>query len=336
VSIHTCEDNNPSPTETDKVPLVLSFSLDRLAGRWVVVADSMGPRNFVAPLTPTQQKAIAIVPKLCSVPSFLGACLVLWRILHSKSRLGRIYHRILAVMSVTDVVFSLWTFASTWSIPHGTFGVYGAVGNTQTCSIAGFIGQGSGLTSIMYNGSLASFFVLSVRWGWSEKHLRRLEPWFHLIPLVFGWGTAIAGIPLKLYNSIGINCWIAEYPFGCEDSRRHDGQTTCLRGDNAWIYRWAFYHAELWAVWGFCVLTMIVLYRHIRQNEIRSDRYRLSRRKWLQSKDFAGQAIFFTGVFCITWIWSLVQWVLQQQTGKVRVMFQVVFHTPDSLVQVWK
>ena len=233
------------------------------------LSETIMGRNYLAPLTRPQQKGIAIVPKICSVPSFAGASLILWKIAHSKSRQGRVYHRILAVMSVMDVVFSLWTFCSTWVIPKGTFGVYGAVGNTQTCTAAGFVGQGAGLTSIMYNGSLAIFFILSVLWGWSERRLKMVEHWLHILPLIVGWGTAIAGLPLNLYNSIGINCWIAEYPFGCEDSRRH-GETTCLRGDNAWIYRWAFYHAELWTVWGFCVFTMIILYRHIRRGEERS------------------------------------------------------------------
>jgi hypothetical protein len=186
--------------------------------------------------------------------------------------------------------------------------------------------------------------------------MKSLENALHAIPLLIGWGTAIAGLPLKLYNSIGVNCWIAAYPLGCQQSFRQDDKDdanfrTCARGDNAFIYRWAFYHAELWSVWIFSLWAMLLIYLHVRKRELASQQYRnhppssvslegdshhvlrnsvasegdnqnvrISRSYYnknalTKSRMFAVQATFFVVMFCVTWIWSMVNWVIESQRG---------------------
>jgi len=271
-----------------------------------------------------QQKALAIIPKILSVPSWLGSTFIVQHVLRSPKRRKRVYHRILLLMCCMDWIFSIWTFISTWPIPADTPGVFGARGTTGTCTAAGFIGHGAGLSSIVFNGSLTLFFLLTVRFGWSEERTkRRIEPWVHIVPLSIGWGTAIAGLPLLLYNSFGLNCWIAPYPFGCKDSSRYGEEATCTRGDNAWIYRWAFYHGFLWAVYSFTLVSMFIMYRTLLKQERSLDKYRVGdggfsnsrsdRRRRLFSTRFGHQALFFSAVFCLTWIWSLAQWIVQQR-----------------------
>jgi hypothetical protein len=47
-------------------------------------------------------------------------------------------------------------------------------------------------------------------------------------------------------NSANIWCWIAPLPADCLDSRRHGKNLNCVRGDDAWVYRLAFYFDPLW------------------------------------------------------------------------------------------
>jgi hypothetical protein len=76
-----------------------------------------------------------------------------------------------------------------------------------------------------------------VKFGATEERLKRnVEPAMHLLAISFGLLTAISGLYLDLYSNADLWCWIAPYPAGCEDSRTY-GETTCTRGDNAWIYR---------------------------------------------------------------------------------------------------
>jgi hypothetical protein len=188
--------------------------------------------NLTPPFSEGQLKAVAILPKFAAFPSILGSLFIVQHVLRSKKRRNRVYHRILLFMNINDFIWSIKAFVSTWPIPDGTFYVHGAHGTTGTCTAAGFLGQGGSLTSILYNGSLTLFFLLVVRYGWKEAYIKRkVEPWLHAVPFAVGWSTAIAGLPLTLYNAFGWTCWINSYPFGCVDN------VNCQRGDNAGIYR---------------------------------------------------------------------------------------------------
>ena len=87
------------------------------------------------------------------------------------------------------------------------------------------------------NSCLAVYYLLVVKFGVSEERLRyNIEPAMHLLAVAVGLITAVAGVFLDLYNNSSLWCWIAPFPVGCEDSRSY-GETTCIRGDNSWIYR---------------------------------------------------------------------------------------------------
>jgi hypothetical protein len=53
------------------------------------------------------------------------------------------------------------------------------------------------------------------------------------IPIIYAISTASAGIPLDLYNPVklGVGCWVAPYPIGCEDDAGISG-VACQRGGN--------------------------------------------------------------------------------------------------------
>ena len=83
--------------------------------------------------------------------------------------------------------------------------------------------------------------MLVVKYNVSEETLRRkFEPFVHVLCVLFGLGPAIAGVSLDLYNAANLWCWIAPFPPDCLDSYTHGDQNSnsCIRGDNAWIYRY--------------------------------------------------------------------------------------------------
>jgi len=121
-------------------------------------------------------------------------------------------------------------------MPRGTPFVFGARGSTQTCTAQGFFAQ-IGVSSVMYNASLSTYYLLVIRYGWPESRIVKVEPLLHAIPLIFGFATMIAGLFLQLFNYGVWDCWIAPYPLGCEESWRNGGKTTCERGDNASLYQ---------------------------------------------------------------------------------------------------
>ena len=223
------------------------------------------------PWTRAQQITLAMVPKFSSLLSLAGSTWIVAEVLTGssttttsrassrhhhrlKSRMPNRqhpYHRLLLAMSIYDILESVWNFASTWPIPAGTANVYRPLGTTATCTAQGFFLTLSVAVPI-YNACLALYYVLVVRVGISDRTLRRyVEPGMHAVAGLWGWGTAGAAAQLGLLNNANLWCWIAPYPADCLDSWRYgDDEGNCERGDNAWIYRWAFYFAPLW----FCIL----------------------------------------------------------------------------------
>jgi hypothetical protein len=149
-------------------------------------------------------------------------------------------------LSVCDLLMSAGLFTSTWPMPKDTLNVWGAVGTVQSCEAIGFLEQ-AGVAATMYNGSLSTYYLLRIRYGWTPSRIARVEPWMHAIPLLFGLATMIASLTLNLFNSGLFDCWIAPFPQGCQESWRNDGETTCERGDNASLYQWLFDLIPKWA-----------------------------------------------------------------------------------------
>jgi len=215
------------------------------------------------------------MPKFTSMFSIAGSLYIIIHVARSKKRRRRVYTRLMLGMSAMDLIWSIKSFLSTWIIPADSPGAtWGAIGTTQTCTAAAFWGQGGSLASIIYNGTLALYFYWTIRLGWKQEMIRKYEVYLHAVPLLIGWSTAIAGLPLLLYNSIGWTCWIGPYPLTCTLIPNQ----ICTRGVNARIYQWAFFHAILWLCFAFVIVIMVLIYQKIRSLERVMDRYRYGSR----------------------------------------------------------
>ena len=80
--------------------------------------------------TLAQQKAVAIVPKCTAAASILGSATIIFLLTFREDK-HTTYHRLVLGMSLCDILASIAHFCTTWPIPRGTQGVYGAVGNQQ-------------------------------------------------------------------------------------------------------------------------------------------------------------------------------------------------------------
>jgi hypothetical protein len=183
--------------------------------------------------------------------------------------------------------------------------------------------------------------VLTIRYGWSNEKVKlNAEVWMHAIPLVIGWGTAIAALPLDLFNPIAWTCWLGTYPIGCGTAY------PCSRGDSETIglYRWFFFHAELWAVFGFTTASLFLIYRYILKREKATDRYRMSaqdKKNRVLSRRFAAQACLYVAAFFISWIFPMVQIIVTKRTDELYTpfLFLIVVFSPlqgffDALIYI--
>jgi len=223
-------------------------------------------------ITEAQAKALAIAPKFFAVLSFSGSSFILKEVLGKKRKRGQAFYRIMVAMSVSDLLFSTFTFLTSWPIPDDTPHLFGAVGNQQTCTMQGFFLQ-LGIVTPLYNFVLSLYYFLTLRMGWKQADFMKIEKYLHLGVITFGLGTSIAGLPLKLYNNAMAWCWIAPYPLDCEESFRGDGPGNCERGDNAEIYRWAFWYGPLWCIIFWVMISMTLVYRKVLSLDKKLEKY---------------------------------------------------------------
>jgi hypothetical protein len=87
----------------------------------------------------TQQAHLAIWPKITGALSVIGAASVCLEILKDRRKRGKVYHRLLLGMSITDLNTSFWYALSTWPIPRDTKVVAFPSGNQASCTAQGTV-----------------------------------------------------------------------------------------------------------------------------------------------------------------------------------------------------
>ena len=203
-----------------------------------------------------QQQLLATLPKITGFISASSSLCITILILRDKTKRSKVYHRLILGMSCADISSSLWLAMSTWPIPKET-GILWAVGNTTSCTFQGFFTQ-FGISSPLYNVSLSCYYLFAVRYSWKEAQLKRIEPWFHVFPLLWAGATAIAGLFLKIFNSANLWCWIASYPGRHEDTN---------------VFRWALFYGPLWFAISLVSVNLVLVFAKVRTVMLKSDHW---------------------------------------------------------------
>lgn len=204
----------------------------------------------------TQRIVLALLPKTTGFVSVLSSFLIVCSVLRDPVKTSKPYHRLLLGMSMVDMLVSFSEALSTWPMPSDSGAMF-ASGSPTACSVQGFFVQ-TYICSSFYSVSLAIYYTVVLRYSWSETKVLKLEPYLHSVPLLWGVGTGIIGIPLKLYNPAGFWCWMAPYPSGCVGDE-------CIRGANANLFRWAFFYGPLWCNVFFVTAAMAMVWCDVRK-----------------------------------------------------------------------
>lgn len=173
----------------------------------------------------------------------------------------------------------------------------GAKGNTQTCVAAGFLGV-RGLRRVFFTmAPWSGFFcwwfnLVGKKITWSEKSNHGCMGYLYSLD---------SRQPLRecppTVRCLWMNVLDHTYPPGCTDN------VDCLRGGNAGIYRWAFFYAEVWAIDGFTIVAMFLIYLKVLRQEKVMEPYAFrsasletttSKKHRKRSTQFAYQAMLYS------------------------------------------
>ena len=81
-----------------------------------------------------------------------------------------------------------------------------AVGTDTTCYIVGFFSAIAILSTPLYNCSLATFYLLKLKFSWVDRKVKAVEKWLLLVPCTFGLIYAITAVAMSRLSSTGYVC----------------------------------------------------------------------------------------------------------------------------------
>eukprot|EP00579_Thalassiosira_antarctica_P008764 CAMPEP_0201901710 /NCGR_PEP_ID=MMETSP0902-20130614/54572_1 /ASSEMBLY_ACC=CAM_ASM_000551 /TAXON_ID=420261 /ORGANISM="Thalassiosira antarctica, Strain CCMP982" /LENGTH=564 /DNA_ID=CAMNT_0048435681 /DNA_START=125 /DNA_END=1820 /DNA_ORIENTATION=+ len=286
--------------------------------------------------TSSQEVARVIAPKISSAFSIMGSSHILklvwgkWRT--SKSGIDT-YQRIMVGFSIFDILFSFfYWFLGTWMTPSDT-GWWGAVGNTQTCSVQGFF---SALLfgTAMYQMMLSLQMLLLVHFMWNpDEFAFRIERKMHFLNII--GVILIAVIPLFFdgYNPLCGTCLPVPTPYWCGDWFLGDGTTECIRGDAtlANVYQYSFW-VFISLITLFCSGSMIAIYLSVYLQERKMQKYRFNtdendevENAHSESERIRQALLLYISAFLICWIFPLILWYTPHSVPSLHIVGDVLF-----------
>lgn len=271
----------------------------------------------------TTQRTVAVyIPLVTGSLSMAGSGSILYSIwARRKTKLKDPQHRILGMMSIFDMFYSLCKALTFLLYPRG-LGVP-TFGNQATCSMQGFFTQ-FGYAAGTYNLVLSLYYYLTINRGMKQKDFSRvLEKVLHGSVVTLHVGFAIAGASIGLFNPTPSFCYISPAPFGCLGN----DDVPCERFGTTFPY---FYEAfgQFWIQLAYVVIiiTNLLIWLYVRKQEKQMQKYRMSCRtistdeKLLKMKKSSKharsvfiQSMLYVGAFVLSWSWAtafhLISWI---------------------------
>lgn len=173
-----------------------------------------------------------ILPVISGSLSFLSSSFIVWLIW--RSRRNSSYHRIMAFMSVWEMIRSLCIALSTVPMPKDVIYTYygNSYGNVKTCEVQAFlIIVGSGM-ALFANICLTLYYLLTIRYYVKEHTLKRyVEPIFLVLSTVLSLVLPVLFLKIEYLNPTPyeVFCNVGSYPHRCEQLK---DAKQCLRGQH--------------------------------------------------------------------------------------------------------
>ena len=177
-----------------------------------------------SPLNDTQYFIIWGISIFSCLLSLFGSSSIVY--IASRKFRSSIYHRLLFIVSVIDITTIFWLM---WNplLMNAETGYKLAIGNQATCTFVGFAILFSIVSKAFYSFYIALYFMLLVRYKWSEKRVMRYERLAYLIAFIVPMLFSLIGFTNEAFNSNEIRiCTISSYPIDCSGSE-------CIRGSLA-------------------------------------------------------------------------------------------------------
>ena len=161
------------------------------------------------------QKITGTIYSMSGSISIMSSAAIVWHILRSHKGLSSTYHRLVFGLCVGDLMFSFaFAFSSTPVPKEMQYLIPIARGNVRSCAAQGFFLTVGIVIASFYNCVICLYYLSIITYNKKDDYIKRkLEPWFHGVPIVSAIVIGITGVIVKQYNNDGIGglCYTRSY-----------------------------------------------------------------------------------------------------------------------------
>jgi len=181
--------------------------------------------------------AEAIIPWVTGPISVISSITIVITVLRSNRALSRSMHRIMFGLCISDIIASIAMSAGSLPAPKNTEHLGNNFGNQSTCDAQGFMFLAGSIAEQLYQCSLQMYILILLKYGMRPDDMqRKIEPFLHGIPILYGIAGAAVSLVTESINASGAWCYIESYPHGCRD----DEDIECTRGTRVILKRMVF------------------------------------------------------------------------------------------------
>mmetsp|Transcript_24679 Transcript_24679/g.32729 ORF Transcript_24679/g.32729 Transcript_24679/m.32729 type:complete len:379 (-) Transcript_24679:29-1165(-) len=218
---------------------------------------------------------VAIFIKTGAFLSTVGSSLIVSDVA-KKVRFGKEtdpYQRIMVGLSIVDILVSFLTyFLGTWMVPKETEWLW-AVGNTASCNAQGFFIVFGALGEGLYQMAISLNILLLINFGWKqEQFAKKVERPMHFIIITYVLTIAIIPLVSETYNPLCGTCFLNVIWDTC--STKDEGELCIVHGsEKVFVVIVMIMGASFLIVVFFSTVAMVLVYLHVRRQEMRNSRY---------------------------------------------------------------
>jgi hypothetical protein len=271
--------------------------------------------------TPTEQRLLAVLPRIAAVISFLSALKIVVTVLRNRQYRSRFYHRLMLGTALNVMVLNILDFWGTAAVPTGTPGVYGAKGTTATCSAQGFLNQ-LGYVVPSYYCALSLYSFVAVRNNFVGNYIW-FERCIHIGVYIYPVASGIYLLMIEAFNYSGHTCWVASAPLWCGN----DSGVVCTRGpQNLGDILWLFVGAPLSIVLLVPTFVMVALYLEVRRKPYRY---------WIKAKTVLEQAGSYLLALYWTYLFAIINGGILFASGKTYFSLTLMAICVEIMIGLW-
>jgi hypothetical protein len=288
---------------TDEGELLAAAAAVTAAATFVPTNEDGIRLSEISSLTDGQEKLLSLLYFTSGLLSVVGSSMIIYLVATNTRKTP--YKRIMMGLSACDIIASATYAMSPFLLPKETSFRVWANGTRGTCSFLGVLTQFS-FAAIWYNGALSFYYLCTVRFGVKTTAFARYyEPVVHILCIGYNVVTAIVGWRIDLFSEseLGMACWIAEYPQGCEVTDSCTGNSI----------GWMFGGLPVILIFLAIVINNIVIFCFVKRTISRgaATSLRGNQHQSRRINAVATQAMLYVVSFMVAYIWAFAVRVLE-------------------------